>query len=156
MQKYRKYVITYLTKIFFQYATLLKATGSDSADIPGYVYEELIQISFENENLATQLAIYLADCLDSNSFKIKPAKCLHHLVRKGSRQFRSTLRNQKDDVLRKFASSSDPLVAKLCQELRNLLFDENLMNQDASETEEQRPNFALSGMGATSGYVFFQ
>ena len=95
------------------------------------------------------MALYLADSLDSNSFKIKPAKSIHHLVRKGSRQFRKTLRTQKDDVLRKFANSSDPLVAKLCQEIRNNLFDETLMTQDESDTIEQKPNSRLSGMGSS-------
>ena len=99
--------------------------------------------------LATQLALYLADSLDSNSFKIKPAKSIHHLVRKGSRQFRKTLRTQKDDVLRKFANSSDPLVAKLCQEIRNNLFDEALMAEDESESIEQKPTPRLSGMGSS-------
>ena len=99
--------------------------------------------------LATQLALYLADSLDSNSFKIKPAKSIHHLVRKGSRQFRKTLRTQKDDVLRKFANSSDPLVAKLCQEIRNNLFDEALMAEDESESIDQKPTPRLSGMGSS-------
>ena len=95
------------------------------------------------------MALYLADSLDSNSFKIKPAKSIHHLVRKGSRQFRNTLRTQKDDVLRKFANSSDPLVAKLCQEIRNNLFDEALMAEDESESIEQKPTPRLSGMGSS-------
>ena len=95
------------------------------------------------------MALYLADSLDSNSFKIKPAKGIHHLVRKGSRQFRKTLRTQKDDVLRKFANSSDPLVAKLCQEIRNNLFDEALMAEDDSESIEQKPTPSLSGMGSS-------
>ena len=95
------------------------------------------------------MALYLADSLDSNSFKVKPAKSIHHLVRKGSRQFRKTLRTQKDDVLRKFANSSDPLVAKLCQEIRNNLFDEAIMTQDESDTIEEKPNSILSGMGSS-------
>ena len=95
------------------------------------------------------MALYLADSLNSNSFKIKPAKSIHHLVRKGSRQFRKTLRTQKDDVLRKFANSSDPLVAKLCQEIRNNLFDEALMAEDESESIEQKPTPRLSGMGSS-------
>ena len=95
------------------------------------------------------MALYLADSLNSNSFKIKPAKSIHHLVRKGSRQFRKTLRTQKDDVLRKFANSSDPLVAKLCQEIRNNLFDEAIMTQDESDTIEEKPNSILSGMGSS-------
>ena len=95
------------------------------------------------------MALYLADSLNSNSFKIKPAKGIHHLVRKGSRQFRKTLRTQKDDVLRKFANSSDPLVAKLCQEIRNNLFDEALMAEDESESIDQKPTPRLSGMGSS-------
>ena len=106
-------------------------------------------VIYINFILATQLALYLADSLDSNSFKIKPAKSIHHLVRKGSRQFRKTLRTQKDDVLRKFANSSDPLVAKLCQEIRNNLFDEALMAEDDSESIEQKPTPRLSGMGSS-------
>jgi len=137
------------SQLYQYYSTLVKVTSSESSDIPGFVIEELIQISYENEVLATQLALYLADSLNSNSFKIKPAKSIHHLVRKGSRQFRKTLRTQKDDVLRKFANSSDPLVAKLCQEIRNNLFDEAIMTQDETDTIEEKPNSILSGMGSS-------
>ena len=43
MKKHRVYDI--------RYSTLIKVTSSDSSDIPGFVVEELIQISFENEVL---------------------------------------------------------------------------------------------------------
>lgn len=129
-----------------------KATSTDPGDTPGYVYDELVQLSYSDVILATQLAIYLADCLDSCASKIRTAKTIHHLVRKGSRQFRKTLRSDKDDILRKAGNFSDPVVAKIMQETRSILFDEELVNQDDSMTEEKRPEMAnLSGMGATSG-----
>ena len=45
----------------FQYGTLKKATGSSDThgDTPGYIYEELISITFSDTVMATQLAIYL-------------------------------------------------------------------------------------------------
>lgn len=100
--------------------------------------------------MATQLATYLADCLDSCVSKIRTTKTINHLVRKGSRQFRKTLRD-KDDILRKAASFSDPLVAKITKDTRNTLFDEELMSKDESNSVEEMPQPALSGMGGSSG-----
>ena len=105
--------------------------------------------------LATQLAIYLADCLDTNGVKTRTAKTLHHLIRKGSRQFRKTLRTEKDEILRKGANSSDPLVAKIITESRKILFDEDLISRDDQISEEIPPQPVLSGMGASSGMVIF-
>ena len=105
--------------------------------------------------LATQLAIYLADCLDTNGVKTRTAKTLHHLIRKGSRQFRKALRTEKDEILRKGANSSDPLVAKIVTESRKILFDEDLISRDDQISEEIPPQPILSGMGASSGMVIF-
>ncbi len=117
----------------------------------------MIQISYSDKILATQLAIYLADSLESNSSKIRTAKTLHHLVRKGSRQFRKTLRSEKDDILRKVANSQDPKVAKILTETRQNLFDDEIIAQDDLETEEEVPKPVLSGMGGSasqSGHGF--
>ena len=43
--------INIIRYLILQYSTLIKVTSSDSSDIPGFVVEELIQISFENEVL---------------------------------------------------------------------------------------------------------
>ena len=40
-------------------------------------------------------------------------------------------------------------MAKLCQEIRNNLFDEALMAEDESESIEQKPTPRLSGMGSS-------
>ena len=73
------------------------------------------------------------------------------MIRKGSRQFRKTLRSEKDDVLRKAANSSDPLVAKIITESRKILFDEDLISKDEQNSEEIPPQPTLSGMGGSSG-----
>ena len=101
--------------------------------------------------MATQLAIYIADCLDTSGSKTRSAKTLHHLIRKGSRQFRKTLRSEKDEILRKAANSSDPLVAKITTESRQILFDEELIAKDDSISDEVPPQPNLSGMGGSSG-----
>jgi len=136
---------------FTQYGLLRKATSSEPGDTPGYVYDELVNLSFSNVVLATQLAIYLADTLDSSAIKLKTAKSIHHLVRKGSRQFRKTLRDQKDDVLKKASCSSDPYVAKVAKETREILFSESSMAQDDRDTPEEAPQPSFSGMGSSSG-----
>ena len=43
--------INIIRDLFLQYSTLIKVTSSESSDIPGFVIEELIQISYENEVL---------------------------------------------------------------------------------------------------------
>ena len=58
--------VTQLTEkslLYQHYPTLKKATNSELGDTPGYVYEELVQITYSDLTMATQLAIYLADCL---------------------------------------------------------------------------------------------
>jgi len=143
--------LTEKSLLYQHYGILKKATNSELGDTPGYVYDELVQLSFSDVILATQLAIYLADCLDTNGVKTRTAKTLHHLVRKGSRQFRKTLRTEKDEILRKGANSSDPLVAKIITESRKILFDEDLISKDDQISEEIPPQPTLSGMGASSG-----
>ena len=92
--------------------------------------------------------------LDTNGVKTRSAKTLHHLIRMGSRQFRKTLRTEKDDVLRKAANSSDPLVAKIIADSRKNLFDEELISKDDLDSEEILPQPTLSGMGGSSGTTF--
>ena len=72
----------------------------------------------------------------------------------GSRQFRKTLRTEKDDVLRKAANSSDPLVAKIIADSRKNLFDEELISKDDLASDEILPQPTLSGMGGSSGNTF--
>ena len=149
--------VTQLTEkslLYQHYPTLKKATNSELGDTPGYVYEELVQLTYSDLTMATQLAIYLADCLDTNGVKIRSAKTLHYLIRMGSRQFRKTLRTEKDDVLRKTANSSDPLVAKIIADSRNNLFDEELISKDDLASDEILPQPTLSGMGGSSGNTF--
>ena len=43
--------INIIRYLILQYSTLIKVTSSESSDIPGFVIEELIQISYENEIL---------------------------------------------------------------------------------------------------------
>ena len=75
--------VTQLTEkslLYQHYPTLKKATNSELGDTPGYVYEELVQLTYSDLTMATQLAIYLADCLGT----------IHILLRK---QFYSTKLN---------------------------------------------------------------
>ena len=149
--------VTQLTEkslLYQHYPTLKKATNSELGDTPGYVYDDLVQLSYSDVIMATQLAIYIADCLDTNVVKTRSAKTLHHLIRMGSRQFRKTLRTEKDDVLRKAANSSDPLVSKIVVDSRKILFEEELITKDDSISEEIPPQPTLSGMGGSSGMYF--
>ena len=61
------------------------------------------------------------------------------------------MRKEKDDVLRKVANCSDPLVVKVITDTRGILFDEDLVAQDeGSEAEEMKPHYSLSGMGGSA------
>ena len=66
--------VTQLTEkslLYQHYPTLKKATNSELGDTPGYVYEELVQLTYSDLTMATQLAIYLADCLGTIHMYIK-------------------------------------------------------------------------------------
>ena len=110
----------------------------------------MIQLTYSDIIIATQLANYLAETLDSSSYKTRTAKTISHLVRNGSKTFRKSLRN-RDEILRKIANCSDPLVAKILKDTRTVLFDEELVNKDDSDQPETCPKPTLSGMGASSG-----
>ena len=60
-------------------------------------------------------------------------------------------KSDKDEILRKAANSSDPLVAKITTESRQIPFDEELIAKDDLITDEVPPQPNLSGMGGTSG-----
>ena len=66
--------VTQLTEkslLYQHYPTLKKATNSELGDTPGYVYEELVQLTYSDLTMATQLAIYLADCLGTIHILLK-------------------------------------------------------------------------------------
>ncbi len=92
-----------------QYPLLKKATTSTGADdVPGFVFEELIELSFVSPAAAEQLADFLSARLARPSgakAKLKTLKSLDAVARRGSRAFRKRLR-ELDEVLRAAANTT--------------------------------------------------
>ena len=85
-----------------QHTLIQKATDpSTGLDTPGYVYEELIQLTYQGnvaESLASCLVSHLAKASYNRTEKpLKVLKSLNILSRKGSRNFRRALRNANND-----------------------------------------------------------
>ena len=85
-----------------QYATIQKAIDpAYSESTPGYIYEELIQLSYEGnlaEGLASTLVYHLQNTkVDNVEKQLKVLKTIHTLSTKGSRLFRHSLRKPNND-----------------------------------------------------------
>ena len=86
----------------FQYKVIQKAVDPGYGETtPGYVYEELIQLSYQG-NVAEGLASYLVSPLGSTKSgsidkHLKTLKTLHIVCTKGSRVFRHALRKPNND-----------------------------------------------------------
>ena len=85
-----------------QYTVIQKAIDpATGEDTPGYVYEELIQLSYQAniaEGLASYLVSHLGNTKDRQTDKqLKVLKTLNVLSTKGSRLFRHALRKPNND-----------------------------------------------------------
>jgi len=160
------------------YGLILKATdagegslGGGGPDTPGYVYEELVRLTFEvdkgdkGHSLASVLVSKLQGAKTVES-KVKTLKTLRHLTFKGSRNFRKGLRLH-DEQLRNSAesgimtSSSAEVtssssakkvhqIRQLAVEIRTFLFDQSNLEGDESLEPETIPQSSFSGMGAST------
>ena len=147
---------------------VLKATESErfGPDTPGYVYEELIRLSFDGKsgaNLATVLTSRLQATKAVES-KLKTLKTIQQLALKGSREFRRSLR-QSDEFLKNAAESGSDLTAStssvpsgnvklhqvrsIAADIRSFLFDQSTLDQDENHGPESMPQSELSGMGSS-------
>lgn len=82
------------------YPVLKKATASCEDPTPGYVFQVIIEFSFENIDNSRHLVDYLTKRLQRPSPHgvLKTLKTINHLVLKGSRAFRISLREKDEHV----------------------------------------------------------
>jgi hypothetical protein len=90
--------------VVLQYPLLKKATSSASPDVPGYVFEELVTLSFSSPVMASQMVDYLCSRLSRPTIpgKLRTLKTIRQLAKRGSRALRKRLREQ-DEALKKAA-----------------------------------------------------
>jgi len=148
------------------YPLLKKATTSTGPPgVPGYVFVELVELSFSSPAAAAQLAEYLTSRLARPSTakaKVKTLKSTDAVARKGSRMFRKRLR-QLDEVLRSAANvtvtedllegaSATLEIRDLAKGIRVYIFDDEIVQQDESTEPEVPPKrlSTLSGLGSSS------
>ena len=82
------------------YPVLKKATSSSEEPTPGYVYQVLIEFSFDSQENSQHLVEYLNKRLQRPSpyGVMKTLKTINHLVMKGSRHFRNGLRTNDEYI----------------------------------------------------------
>jgi len=96
------FILLFFYQFFLQYTIIQKAIDPGYGETtPGYVYEELIQLSYEG-NLAEGLASNLVSHLGNTKVKdvekqLKVLKTLYTISTKGSRLFRHSLRKPNND-----------------------------------------------------------
>ena len=132
---------------------------------PGYIYEVLVQFTFESQQSAHLLVDYLNRRLQRHSAPgiRKTLKCVRQLVERGSRAFRAQLRANDEHVKRApdFGSQRDTLtgtatlaeIRSLSAEILVALFEPAAVARDASSVPEVPPQFStkLAGMGSGGG-----
>jgi len=145
------------------YPVLKKATSSSEDPTPGYVYQVLIEFSFESSDNCQHLVEYLNKRLQRPSPHgvLKTLKTINHLVGKGSRHFRNRLR-QNDEFVKNapnFANHSSAYtgteilenIRKLSKDILLELFRDDRIAEDSSSSPEQLhqlPAVSPSGMGS--------
>ncbi|KAK3091703.1 hypothetical protein FSP39_022009, partial [Pinctada imbricata] len=131
----------------FQISTILKATSDDDAPIPGYLYQEVNNITLESDGYCHSTLEYLVDRLNKPSchVKFKVLKIMKYVVENGSPNFRLGLLKLSKGIAEatKFSGPPDPLhgnvpyqvVRKTAKELSQLLFDtEDKSDRNISQT----------------------
>jgi len=144
------------------YPMLKKATSSSNQPTPGYIYEQLIVLSFSSK----ESSVYLVEYLNSRLQRpapygvLKTLKTINHLVDRGSREVRRGFRRNEEFIkgAKQFGGQNNLLVGTtVLQEIQTLvdglltkLFDEDLRLKDESDEPELVPSISeLSGMGNT-------
>jgi len=144
------------------YPVLKKATSSSEDPSPGYVYQVLIEFSFDSPDNSQHLVDYLNKRLQRPSPHgvLKTLKTINHLVSKGSRHFRNKLR-QNDEFVKNapnYANHSSAYtgteilenIRKLSKEILLELFRDDKIAEDSSSSPEtpKLPVVSSAGMGS--------
>jgi len=142
------------------YPILKKATSSSNQPTPGYIYEQLIVLSFGSVESCRQVVDYLNSRLQRPApyGVLKTLKTIQHLVDRGARELRRGFRSNEEYIkgAKQFGGQNNLLVGTtVLQEIQTLvdsiltkLFDEDLRLKDESDEPEIPPSHSeLPGMG---------
>lgn len=147
--------VSFVSKI----SIILKASSDDDNPIPGYLYQEVSNITLESDGYCESTLEYLVDRLEKNSHhvKLKVLKLMKYIVEHGNPNFRLGLIKSAHGIMAatKFSGPADPLhgnvpyqlVRKAAQELSSLLFDTE--QADSKESVESIPPKTYIGLGPT-------
>ena len=143
----------------------MNENNSDCKYVAGYVYQVLIEFSYESAENSQHLVEYLTRRLQRPSPHgvIKTLKTINHLVLKGSRHFRISLRGQDEHIKNSvnYANTNSSYTGteilentrKLSQDILVELFRDDLISADAVDRDEQCP---VTSGGAASGLGSYQ
>jgi len=142
------------------YPLLKKATSSNEQPTPGYIYQVLVEFSFESSENSRHLAKYLNTRLQRPSAHgvLKTMKTMKQLVENGSREFRKALRENDEHIkgATDYGSQGGKYIGTevleqiriLSQEILSELFDQEAVEADGRiEPEIRPPTGAMAGMG---------
>ncbi|XP_040576635.1 uncharacterized protein [Lepeophtheirus salmonis] len=120
----------------------------------GYVYEELIDLSYSGGPEANRFMSYFySKALNLTDSKVRILKIIHKLAFHGSRTFRNLWRESRyDEILREY-SNSGGISQRLSKETREYIFSDEVVNKDSDESLEEvtpRLSHSYSGHGSSN------
>ncbi|XP_038064287.1 AP-4 complex accessory subunit Tepsin-like [Patiria miniata] len=137
--------VTFLHK----FPTIIKATSDDDTPTPGYLYQEIADLTYVSSSYCKSLLDVLVDRLDKSShhIKFKVLRVMKFVVENGSEEFHHSLlrRSTGIQLATKFSGPPDPLhgnapyvaVRTAAKELSEVLFDtERSKNKEPSHNKE--------------------
>ncbi|XP_006825590.1 AP-4 complex accessory subunit tepsin-like [Saccoglossus kowalevskii] len=146
--------------------SLHKATSDDETPTPGYMYQEINNISFESSGYCQCLLDFLVDRLQKRSYhvKFKVLRIMKYLVVNGNVEFSQGLRRSSKGIKEamSFSGQSDPLhgqapylaVRKAAVELSEILFDteSKFAKQSVSSVKVDTGIGSVSSSGKMEGF----
>ncbi|XP_041363764.1 AP-4 complex accessory subunit Tepsin-like [Gigantopelta aegis] len=152
--------ISFVNKI----SVILKATSDDDTPVPGYMYQQISDISHESVGYCESLLEFLVERLDKNSYhvKLKVLKLMKYIIENGHANFQIGLRKMSHGIqaATKFGGPPDPLhgnvpyamVRKEAQGICEKLFNVEVASSEEVVEENYSANktYNIVGMGPSS------
>ena len=138
-----------------------RATSEDDKPTPGYLYEQICELTMQKGSYCNQVLDYLLDRLTHSSchVKFKSLKILHFVVDNGHSDFRESLKRRSSGIKEATMHGGPPdpvhgntpyvMVRREANELCNVLFMERASGSKHDSASGMAP-VAMSGMGSTS------
>ncbi|KAK7111670.1 AP-4 complex accessory subunit Tepsin-like [Littorina saxatilis] len=143
---------------------LMKGTSDDDSPIPGYLYKEISDISYQSPAHCEFLLEFLVKRMGKKSchVKYKTLKLAKHLVENGDPAFRTALRQNSQSIQEatKFGGPPDPVhgnlpflvVRKLAKELCQVVFDvDQEPGSQSTQSHSPAQTQTIVGIGPSEG-----